>query len=162
MSISILLFVLIKHYKCIDTWVWLIFSWQINWIFTYVLFIDSLDLQPITELHKIVNELRVKYRTYCMEVDAHYVSMHLYFSSLSTNIVIWLNLFNVFVLFQGYVKRIDGMFFFDKRMTCSSWFLSLILVLGWSYISPVRRTGVWSKDIFDVIDHIAIYQLLHC
>ena len=114
MSISILLFVLIKHYKCIDTWVWLLFSWQINWIFTYFLFIDSLDLQPVTELHKIVNELRVKYMTYCMEFDAHYVSMHLYFSSLSTNIVIWLNLFNVFVLFQGYVKRIDGMFFLTK------------------------------------------------
>ncbi|RHN64439.1 hypothetical protein MtrunA17_Chr4g0069131 [Medicago truncatula] len=49
-----------------------------------------------------------------MEFDAHYVSMHLYFSSLSTNIVIWLNLFNGFVLFQGYVKRIDGICFLTK------------------------------------------------
>jgi len=32
-------------------------------------------------LHKIVNDMRVKYRTYYTEFDAHYVSMHSYFSS---------------------------------------------------------------------------------
>jgi hypothetical protein len=45
-----------------------------------------------------------------MKFDAHYVSMHLYFSSFEYE-VIWLNLFNAFVLFQGYVKMINGMIF---------------------------------------------------
>ena len=42
--------------------------------FFYVL--APLDPHPVAELDKVVNKLRIKYRTYYMEFDAHHVRVY--------------------------------------------------------------------------------------
>ena len=65
-------------------------------------FRDSEDLNPnpTTELEKIVNDLRIKYRTYVVDLDVEYVSIEVFAYTLLTyprNILIQLLIFYVLI-----------------------------------------------------------------